>query len=66
MPTLIPDSPHQQTHSFQKVVDAFLGPAGLPFAHIISAERIERIFARHGCTFGFNGVYNTAIMVWSF
>ena len=32
----------------------------------ISAERTERIFAKHGCLFGMRGVYTTAIVVWSF
>lgn len=40
--------------------------AGLPFSNLLSAERIARIFARHNGLFGTNGVYSTAIMVWSF
>jgi hypothetical protein len=48
------------------VVDVFLAGEGLPFAGILSAERIERIFRRHGCLFGLHGVYTAAIMVWSF
>jgi hypothetical protein len=48
------------------VADAFLSGEGLPFAHILSAERIELFFARHGCLFGLNGIYSTAVMVWSF
>jgi len=47
-------------------VDAFLGGEDLPFSIILSAERIERIFAKHDCLFGMHGVYTTAIMVWSF
>jgi hypothetical protein len=43
-----------------------LSAPGLPFANVLSAERIERIFAKHGCRFGLHGVYTTAIMVWSF
>ncbi len=66
MAAQIPNSPHQGSRRFQKVVDAFLGGPGLPFAEILSAERIERIFARHGGLFGLLGVYSTAIMVWSF
>lgn len=62
----IPNSSHRGSGNFQKVVDAFLARRGLPFAEILSAERIERIFARHGCLFGRHGVYTTAIMVWSF
>jgi len=66
MSTGIPNSPRRNRRSFQKVVDAFLSADGLPFAEILSAERIERIFVKHGCLFGLHGVYTTAIMVWSF
>jgi putative transposase len=62
----IPDSPQEHSRSFRKVVDAFLSGEGLPFSDVLSAERIERVFARHGCRFGLHGVYTTAIMVWSF
>ena len=66
MGTAIPNSPRRDSLSFQKVADAFLAGDGLPFAEILSAERIERIFVKHGCLFGLHGVYTTAIMVWSF
>lgn len=62
----VPNSLRRESSDFQKVVDAFLVGEGLPFANILSAERIERIFAKHGCLFGLKGVYTTAIMVWSF
>lgn len=66
MAASIPNSPRPDSRSFQKIVDGFLGGEGLPFATILSAERIERIFQKHGCLFGLHGVYTTAIMVWSF
>lgn len=66
MATEIPHSPDRGSRRFQKVVDVFLAGPGLPFAEILSAERIERIFARHDGLFGQHGVYTTAIMVWSF
>jgi hypothetical protein len=66
MTTGIPNSRGRGSRNFQKVVDAFLGGDGLPFAEILSAERIERIFQKHGGLFGLHGVYTTAIMVWSF
>jgi len=62
----IPDSPHRRTSNFQNIIDTFLDSSALPFSGIISAEKIERIFARHGCLFGLNDIYSTAIMVWSF
>ena len=66
MDALIPNSPPQDSNSFQKIADAFLSQPNLPFAEILSAGRIERIFAKHDCLFGLHGVYTAAIMVWSF
>jgi len=66
MGAFLPDSPAPGSGSFRQVADAFLAGEGLPFAHILSAERIERVFAKHGCLFGLYGVYTTAVMVWSF
>lgn len=66
MAAFLPDSPPPGSRNFQKVVAAFLGGEGLPFADLLSAERIERVFARHDCQFGLHGVYTTAIMLWSF
>lgn len=61
-----PDSQPHRSRDFGKVASAFLSQGGLPFAEILSAKRIERIFAEHGALFGLHGVYSTAIMVWSF
>ena len=44
----LPNSPVPSSSTFHKVVDAFLSGEGLPFAGILSVERIERIFAKHG------------------
>ena len=62
----LPKSSHYGSRKFRKIVDAFLGGAELPFAEVLSEERIERIFEKHGCSFGLHGIYTTAIMVWSF
>ena len=62
----IPDFPCSGSGGFRAVVAAFLGGEQLPFANILCAERIERIFAKHGCQFGLHGIYNTAVMVWAF
>jgi putative transposase len=51
---------------FQKVVAAFLTQPGLPFASVLSAERVERVFAKHGNVFGMNSVYSTVITAWAF
>ena len=62
----IPNSPNGCSNSFQKVVDAFLSHPGLPFANILAAERVERVFAKHGNLFATGAIYSTAVMVWSF
>ena len=59
-------SPRRGSGGFQRIADAFLARKGLPFAEILSAERIERVFAQHGCRFGLYGIYTVAITVWSF
>ena len=62
----VPDSNRSASGKFQQVVAAFLTQPGLPFASVLSAERIERVFTQHGNLFGMNAVYSTAVMVWSF
>ena len=65
MACCIPHSPGRGSGNFRKSW-RLSEREGLPFANVLSAERIERIFAKHGCLFGLHGVYTTAIMVWSF
>ena len=58
--------PDNRCSSFRQTIAAFLSQPGLAFAGILSAERIERIFSRHGNLFGVGRIYSTAVMVWSF
>jgi len=51
----IPTSASRGSSSFRKIVAAFLGDGALPFARILSAERIERVFAKHSGLFGVTG-----------
>ncbi len=62
----IPDSPNGGSSSFQQIVEAFLAHDGLPFADVLTGERIERAFGRHDALFGRHGVYSTAIVLWAF
>jgi len=66
MSTDVPDSATPRSSGFQRVLDAFLLRPGLPFADVLSAERIEQVFAKHNALFGIHGIYSTAVMVWSF
>ena len=61
----VPDCHDQRRSGFRRIAEAFLSQPGLPFTRLLSAERIERVFAKHGNLFG-GSVYSTAIMVWSF
>ncbi len=66
MAQLLPNCPSRGTSGFQQVVRAFHSSTGLPFAEVLSAERIERVFRKHRCDFGQRGIYSAAVMLWSF
>ena len=57
----LPDPSSGGGSSFQQVVSAFLAAPGLPFASVLSAERIERVFAKYGNLFGERHIYSTAV-----
>jgi hypothetical protein len=61
----VPDFHEQRSSGFRRIAEAFLSQPGLPFARLLSAARIEQVFARHGNLFG-GPVYTTAVMAWSF
>jgi len=60
------DFSRHRSSRFQQVMAAFLSHPGLPFASVLSAERIEQIFAKHDNLFATGGIYSTAVMVWAF
>jgi hypothetical protein len=62
----VPNSGGRGSVDFDRIVDSFLSQPGLPFATVLSAERIERIFARHDNLFGRGRIFSTAVVVWSF
>jgi putative transposase len=62
----LPDFRHRGSGDFRRIIDCFLLQPDLPFAGILSAERIERIFKKHGSLFGVTGIYSTAVVLWSF
>ncbi len=66
MGAYIPNSPVRRSSDFLPVTDAFLAQPGLPFADLVTAEWIERIFTKHDGLFGLHGVYSTAVTVWAF
>jgi len=62
----VPVDRQRSNRGFQRVVAAFLAGDGLPFATVLSAERIGRVFANRDNLFGGNTIYSTAIVVWAF
>ena len=52
----LPDFPNHGSRNFSQIAAAFLADPGLPFVHLLSAERIERVFRKHGNLFGLNTV----------
>lgn len=51
---------------FREIISCFILQPGLPFASVLSAERIERIFRKHDNLFGASGIYSVAVVLWSF
>lgn len=62
----IVDSDHSGRGGFQQVVVAFLLQPGLPFASVLSPERVERVLAKHGGLFGQNAVFSPVLTLWAF
>lgn len=62
----LPEFRNRGSLDFQRIIDCFLSRPGLPFASVLSSERIERIFDKHGNLFGVGRVYSTALVLWSF
>ena len=60
----IPDLPIRRRFSFTDATEAFLLQKGLPFAAILSEERIARIFQKHRSMFG--GIYTNSLVLWAF
>jgi len=54
----------QANFGFDDAIKAFLLKGGLPFATVLSEQRITSVFRKHGCSM--NGVYSTAIVLWAF
>lgn len=61
----LPNSPHRRSSGFHRVVAAFI-VQGLPFAEILSAERIQQVFSKHGNLFAIRDIYSTPVVLWAF
>ena len=62
----VPDFGDSGSPKFGRIISCFLSQPELPFASVLSAERIERIFAKHRNLFGIGEIYSTAVVLWAF
>ena len=62
----VPSFGPRRSLGFEKIVRSLLGNDGLPFADVLSAERVQKVSAKHNNLFALDGIYTTAVMVWSF
>ena len=63
MRTITTDQPSGNS-GFQRIVNNFLAGAALPFANVLSAQRIQRAFADD--LFGMDTAYSTVTVLWAF
>ncbi len=66
--SIVTDSDAKCRAAFQHTIAPFARQPGLPFAAVLSAERICEVFKKHDGLFGMGkgDVYSTAITLWAF
>jgi len=53
-------------NEFSVIANSFLHTAGLPFASVLDAESIQRIFREEEALFGQEDMFSTQIVLWAF
>jgi hypothetical protein len=53
-------------NDFSLIADSFLQDSGLPFASVLDAEWIERVFREEEALFGQDDMYSTPTVLWAF
>jgi len=53
-------------NNFSVIADSLLQEPGLPFASVLDAEAIERVFRAEGGLFGQADVFSTQLVLWAF
>jgi putative transposase len=61
-----PDAQAERGNRFGAMAGAFLLPAGLPFAGVLTAGDIEQAFADHHALFGQDDIFSTPVVLWAF
>lgn len=65
MKTVIPNQTPFK-NPFDVIANPFLQESGLPFASVLDAELIQRVFQEEEALFAEEDVFSTAIMLWAF
>jgi putative transposase len=58
--------PTRGKNTFAVIADSFLHDSGLPFASVLDAETIRRIFREEEAFFGQEDIFSTEIVLWAF
>ena len=53
-------------NDFSTIANSFLQEPGLPFASVLDAAAIERVFREEETLFGQEDLYSTQIVLWAF
>ena len=53
-------------NEFDTIAESFLQNEGLPFAKVLDAATIERIFREENALFGQDDIFSTHIVLWAF
>jgi hypothetical protein len=56
----------RHNNRFDAVAEAFRQKEGLPFANVLTAESIPRVFREENALFGQNDLFSTDIVLWAF
>ena len=64
--TSLSTSPTRGKNTFGVIADSFLHDPGLPFASVLDAEAIRRVFREEEALFGQDDIFSTEIVLWAF
>jgi len=64
--TSLSTPPTKGKNTFAVIADSFLHEPGLPFASVLDAEAIQRVFREEEAFFGQEDLFSTEIVLWAF
>ncbi len=64
--TSLSTPPAQGKNEFTVIADSFLHDPGLPFASVLDAEAIRRVFQEEEALFGQEDIFSTQVVLWAF